>query len=313
VTDMHADMLEAIHESDGAGAARKSHPTRMPPGFFIEGAEALLFGNALFTAREGASGFDEASDRAGVEGYWPWGPSAGDLDADGWTDLFVTAGMNYPYRYEPNAVFLNMEGRRFARAEFVLGVEPRPRGATTQPWFTLDCAPGGADAGSASCRDCMVGDELARRVCPADPARAGGFTVMGTRGSRSAVVVDLDRDGDLDIVTNEFNGPPQVLVSDLADRGQARTLTVRLRGTTSNAQGVGAVVEVVRSDGRRMTQANDGRSGYLGQSALPLTFGLGPTASARTVVVRWPSGVVQAVVEPPGSGELEIVESAARR
>lgn len=309
VTDMHSDMLEQIEPTDAAGAARKSRPPQMPPGFFAGGVERFLFGNALFTARDGGTGYEEASDRAGAETYWPWGPSVGDLNADGWPDLFVTAGMNFPYRYEPNAVLLNAGGQRFERAEFILGVEPRPRGETTQPWFGLDCRPGSADAGSANCRDCQVGDELARRVCPADDSRPGGYTVMGTRGSRSAVVLDLDGDGDLDVVTNEFNGPPQVLVSDLADRGRARTLSVRLRGTTSNRQGLGAVVQVTRTDSVRVTQSYDGRSGYLGQSALPLTFGLG-AAAVRNVVVRWPSGIVQVVVEPPESGVLEIVETA---
>jgi FG-GAP-like repeat len=43
--------------------------------------------------------FEEISDRLGLETYWPWGPSIGDLNADGWEDVFVPAGMSYPYRY----------------------------------------------------------------------------------------------------------------------------------------------------------------------------------------------------------------------
>ena len=43
-------------------------------------------------------------------------------------------------------------------------------------------------------------------------------TVMATLGTRSSVIFDLDGDGDLDIVTNEFNSAPQVLVSNLAQR-----------------------------------------------------------------------------------------------
>jgi hypothetical protein len=309
VTDMHSDMLEEIDPSDLAGEERKSAPQQMSHGFFANGTDRLLFGNALFTARDTAGGgFEEHSDVAGVETYWPWGSSVGDLNADGWPDLVVTTGMNYPFRYAPNRVLLNSGGKRFVAAEFVLGIEPRAQGATEQPWFTLACEPGGADAASGHCRDCMAGDALAARVCRRDPSRAGGYAVMGTLGSRSAVLLDLEGDGDLDIVTNEFNGPPQVLVSDLADRGRARTLRVRLRGTRSNREGLGALVQVIRSDGVTMTQPMDGRSGYLAQSDLPLTFGLGPTATVQALVVRWPSGAVQSVATPPATGVVEVVE-----
>jgi hypothetical protein len=309
VTDMHSDMLEDVDPAAPVDEERKSSPHANAHGLFPGGADRLLFGNALFTAT-GASGggFEESSDRAGVETYWPWGPSVGDLNADGWPDLFVTTGMNYPFRYAPNKVLLNSGGTRFASAEFLLGVEPRRRGMTEQPWFMLWCGPGGPDATSANCRECLAGDSLASRVCLPYPARPGRFAVMGALGTRSAVVLDLDGDGDLDVVTNEFNAPPQVLVSDLADRGKARSLRVRLKGTKSNRQGLGAVVEVTRTDGVVTTQPKDGKSGYLSQSDLPLTFGLGPSATVRSLVVRWPSGAVQTVAAPPVPGEVEVVE-----
>ena len=65
------------------------------------------------------------SDDIGVENYCPWGPSVGDLNADGFDDAFIAAGMNYPERYMINSVKLNDGGRRFVDAEFVLGVEPQ--------------------------------------------------------------------------------------------------------------------------------------------------------------------------------------------
>ena len=89
--------------------------------------------------------------------YWPWGLSTGDLNADGFEDVFITAGMNYPYRYATNSLKLNDRGKRFVDAEFVLGVEPRRGGQVATPWFELDMA--GADKGhregaglTAACR-----------------------------------------------------------------------------------------------------------------------------------------------------------------
>lgn len=74
-------------------------------------------------------------------------------------------------------------------------------------------------------------------------------------------------------------------------------------------QGLGAVVSVVLPDGRRVVKPMDGKSGYLSQSALPLYFGLGASATAAQVEVRWPSGKRQVVSGPIQAGQLlEIVE-----
>lgn len=112
---------------------------------------------------------------------------------------------------------------------------------------------------------------------------------MAPRSSRSSVIFDLDNDGDLDIVTNDFNSEPQVLVSNLAERKKIRWIKILLEGTNSNRNGLGATVRV-RANGQTYTKYNDGKSGYLAQSVLPLYFGLGDVAKVDEVEVDWPSG-----------------------
>ncbi len=68
--------------------------------------------------------------------------------------------------------------------------------------------------------------------------------MVGARGTRSSVIFDLDGDGDLDIVTNEFGTLPMVLVSNLSEKTTVRYLAVKLTGTTSNRNGLGAIVKV---------------------------------------------------------------------
>ncbi len=303
VTSMHPDMWVNIPPGDWAAEARKDDSSRVSGKLFPHGKAGLIFGNALF-ANRGGGRFEEVSDAVGVETYWPWGPSVDDLNADGWDDIFITAGMNFPFRYGINSVLLNEGGRRFLPSEFVVGIEPRANGATQQVWFTLECA--GADRGHPLCAACAEAG-IDTTMCRLSPA--GHLTMMGSRGTRSAVALDLDGDGDLDIVTNEFNAGPQVLVSDLAQRHTVHFLKVRLRGKRSNREGVGAEVTVVLPDGRRMLKQLDGKSGYLSQSDLPLYFGLADAAHASAIEVRWPSGGRQRVAGPITAGRtIEVVE-----
>jgi len=303
VTDMHDDMWLNIPPGDWAAETRKADSSKAPPDFFPDGKDRFIFGNALFTNRGGGR-FEDVSDTLGVETYWPWGPSVDDLNADGWDDIFIAAGMNFPHRYGINSVLLNEAGRHFLASEFLLGVEPRPGGATEQVWFQLDCR--GADRRQFFCGVCSESGS-AGLGCRFDAA--GHLTMMAARGTRSAVIVDVDDDGDLDVVTNEFNAPPQILISDLAQRRRIHFLKVRLRGTASNREGLGARVTVVLPDGRRMLKVMDGKSGYLSQSDLPLYFGLGTADHATSLDVLWPSGRRQTVAGPIAAlGTLDVVE-----
>jgi len=303
VTSMHPDMWVNIAPGDWAAEGRKADTSTVAGGMIPEGKDRFIFGNELF-ANRGGGRFEEISDSVGVETYWPWGPSVDDLNADGWDDIFIAAGMNFPYRYGINSVLLNEGGRRFLPSEFVVGVEPRLNGITQQVWFTLDC--NAADRDHPFCGPCAHPESMGG-ACRVDAA--GHLTMMGSLGTRAAVALDLDGDGDLDIVTNEFNAAPQVLVSDLAQRHQVHFLKVRLRGTHSNREGLGAQVTVVLPDGRRMLKVLDGKSGYLSQSDLPLYFGLADADDATAIDVRWPSGRRQTVPGPIKAGRtIDVIE-----
>jgi enediyne biosynthesis protein E4 len=305
VTDMHSDMIDMVDPTDWSGKARKTESSHVMDQMLPTGREHLLFGNAMFR-NSGSGAFAEVSDSLGLETYWPWGPSAGDLNADGWTDLFVTNGMNFPYPYATNELFLNESGKHFTPAAFSLGIEPRRDGVTQQPWFTAQCGPTGADRATKACQQCaQPGAEAGG--CRLDAN--GVATMTASRGSRSSVIFDIDGDGDLDIITNEFNAAPQILLSDLSAKHAVHWLSLRLVGSTSNRSGLGARVTVSLADGRRLVQVNDGQSGYLSHSDLPLYVGLGAADAAASIEVVWPSGKRQVIGGPVKAGQrVDVME-----
>jgi hypothetical protein len=109
------------------------------------------------------------------------------------------------------------------------------------------------------------------------------------RVGRSAAYADIDNDGDLDVLMTT-NGGPAVLFRN--DGGNANnSLRIKLVGTRSNRDGIGAVA-VVTSGGNKQTLMLRSGSGYLSSNELVLTFGLAKSKQADSVELHWPSGQV---------------------
>ena len=90
-------------------------------------AKWVLFGNTFFVNRRDGT-FEERSGAAGLENFWPWGIVAGDFDNDGWQDLFVPAGMGYPYAYWPNNLLMNTGHGNFVDRAAEAGISHPTRG-----------------------------------------------------------------------------------------------------------------------------------------------------------------------------------------
>jgi enediyne biosynthesis protein E4 len=107
--------------------------------------------------------------------------------------------------------------------------------------------------------------------------------------ARGAAYADFDRDGDLDVLISTNNGPAYLFRNDGGNRNH--WLNVRLVGTRSNRDGIGAVVRVLNAGGKQWNMVRSGSS-YCSQSDLALTFGLGKDTSAQ-LEIEWPSGARQ--------------------
>ena len=110
---------------------------------------------------------------------------------------------------------------------------------------------------------------------------------------RGAAYGDYDRDGDLDILLINNQGPARLLRNDGGNRNH--WLTIRTVGTKANRDGIGAVVRVESASGVQTQTVHSGSS-YCSQSDLALTFGLGPDTTVKSIDVAWPSGTKDRVI-----------------
>jgi hypothetical protein len=110
---------------------------------------------------------------------------------------------------------------------------------------------------------------------------------------------DLDHNGFIDVQNDN---------TIYLNAGNANNwITVHTVGTVSNVNGIGARVEVTSPMG---TQIRDIRSGdgFRYMSSLNAHFGIGTDSTISNITVRWPSGIVNTVPDPPINGMVTVVE-----
>jgi enediyne biosynthesis protein E4 len=125
---------------------------------------------------------------------------------------------------------------------------------------------------------------------------------------RGLAYADINNDGDLDLAITANNGAARLLRNENANQNDA--LRVKLVGTKSNRDGVGAKVTLSGSGGYTQTRMVKGGSSYLSQSELPLTFGLGKPGSVKGLHLQivWPSGHKDSFAVPEANQFLTIQE-----
>jgi len=123
-----------------------------------------------------------------------------------------------------------------------------------------------------------------------DAAAQAGAGFASPKVARGLAYGDFNRDGSLDLLITTNQGAAYLYRNEQLSGN--RGLRLRLTGTKSNRDAIGAVARVFTPEGTQSRRVKSGSS-YLSQSELTLTFGLGKREAATRLVIEWPSGAVQ--------------------
>jgi hypothetical protein len=126
---------------------------------------------------------------------------------------------------------------------------------------------------------------------------------------RGMAIGDIDNDGKVDAVVTTNGGEVHILRNETPTGNH--WLTLKLLGHKSNRDGIGAVVEVTTSAGPQWVTVS-ASGGYLSASDPRPHFGLGTDASAKSITIRWPSGIIQTLNNVAGDRIVQVDEPAGK-
>ncbi|MEO6724033.1 MAG: CRTAC1 family protein [Blastocatellia bacterium] len=255
----------------------------------------LVQGNNLWMPKTGTSGdnikYENLANAMGVElGGWSFGAQFGDLNNDGFQDIYVTNGN----------VSLDKE---------------------KSYWYDYSKVAGGNKAiiSDAANWPPLNGRSLSgyqkKRIWINDGA--GSFKevaqlvgVNDVFDGRSVAMADFTNSGKLDVVVANQKGPLLLYKNTVAPEN--KWIDFDLEGTASNRSAIGAQVRVFWNGPQQMQQVQEvsGGSGFCAQNQRRLHFGLGKIAAIDRVEIRWPSGKMQ-TVRTPELNQIHKIKEAA--
>jgi hypothetical protein len=251
----------------------------------------LLQGNNLWVPRDsGKSGelvYDNLARDLGVElGGWSFGAQFGDLNNDGFLDLYLVNGY---ISADPNRSYW------YDYSKVAGGNKAIIRDAAN--WPPLE----GRSLAGFQQKRVWVNDGAGKF---ADVAPAVGIT--DRNDGRGVALADLWNRGCLDVLVANQKGPLLLYKNEVTK--DHHWISFDLEGTKSNRSAIGAIVRVYWN-GQQQAQVVTGGIGFCAQNDRRLHFGLGKTDRIEKVEIRWPGGKTETLTAPAVDKVHKVKES----
>ena len=249
--------------------------------------------NRLFQ-NDGTNNFIEVAVGGMATGEQTWASDFADIDNDGDLDCFI---MNHPeYEDEPTSLLMRNNGN----GTFTDVTSSSGMTGSDLDLFGIQCL--FRDFDNDGFVDLMVsGDEHRFFKNDGDGTFTRQSNPFNSDQIESFAVGDLNSDGYLDIYAGYaelYNSPSSIDdVLFMNNGGSNNFFSVLLQGVTSNSNGIGARLELYGSWGKQIREVRAGES-YGIMNSLRQHFGIGTATAITKLVVRWPSGTVDVLVNP---------------
>jgi tetratricopeptide (TPR) repeat protein len=257
--------------------------------FFVAnyGSAGRLFSNN----RDGS--FTDVAGKTNAAGTRTFfGMACADLNRDGFPDFF------FPVIEGDSAGWLlkNRGGQAFAAARLVPKGFPVIPGLARIGWTAnfLDYDNDGYQDIFEVADRCYLLRNLGNGQF-ADVSAEAGLSSLRIQSPRSIALGDYDGDGDMDVLVTSCGGRPFLLRNDGGNRNHY--LKVNLAALNDNRLGIGSKVEI-RASSMWQKQEVNGHPGYLSQGDPGIIFGLGRQTVVDSLKILWPTGVLQAELDP---------------
>lgn len=246
----------------------------------------------MFHLNNGDGTFSEIGSLAGIANTdWSWASLFADFDNDGNKDLFVTNGYVRDYT--------NMDFMKFM-------VDYQTQLYTT-----------GKELPLLQLIEKMPSSELNNHIFKNNgdltfTSKVSEWGMERKNISSGASYADLDNDGDLDLIVNNVNDFASVYRNNSQALIKNNYVKIRLTGSPSNVQAIGAQVRMYSGDLKVYREHYTSR-GYESSVDDIIHFGLGERAKVDSIVVVWPDGNSQTMIDPTMNSVIAIGKNDNRK